>query len=232
MRSGVCMPILKELLDGAEGLLAWLPEAASLLRAGGWPLELLVIAGGAALLVAGARLGRVLAAAGAALVGWFTGLAIAPAFQRWGVQPDWVGLSLGSALAVASFLAPDAYPLLLGVFPGALLGARVTVAGHASIGAAAGALAFGATGLALRKVIPAVTASVAGSALVCVALAALVPQPAAPSRASGLARFLTEPPVLLGIALVLSIAGTAFQLGRGRGGGRRGLGDHRLLRED
>jgi hypothetical protein len=227
------LPTLNGLLEGAEGLFSRLPEAATLLRAGGWPAELLAVAGGVALLVAGARLGRVLAAAGAALVGWFSGLALASAFQRWGIRPEWVGLSLGSALAIASLLAPVAYPLLLGVFSGALLGSRFPVAGNASIGAAAGALAFGAAGLLLRRVVPAATAAVAGAALVCVALVAAFPQPSGLPQPSRLGLFVNRPPVLLGIALVLSIAGTAFQLGRGRAGGRRSsAGDRQLLRED
>ncbi len=221
------LSILKGWLDAAEGLFARLSEGGALLRSGGWPAELLAAVAGVALLAAGVRLGRVLAAAGGALVGGFTGLALAPAFQAWGIRPAWTAIALGSTLAVASFLAPAAYPVLLGVLPGALLGTRYPVAGHASLGAAAGGLALGLVGLALRRLVFAATAAVTGAALVSAVLAALA------TRFPALEVLVKRPVLLMGIALLLAVAGTAFQFGASRPrGGRAPAGERQRLRED
>jgi hypothetical protein len=207
---------LQAWLGAAELLAARLPELAALLRSGGWPALALALAGGLALLVAGARLGRILTAAGGVLMGFWAGGLLGPAVRGW--VPDavlgWVGAGV---IGLASFMSPIVYPIMLGLVPGVLLGVHVAVAGKAWLGGVAGGVVLALAGAALRRAVVAASAAVAGAALVAAGLLALA------GKVPALDVLARRPVILLGVAAVLAVAGTAFQLGAGaeRAGGPR-----------
>jgi hypothetical protein len=205
--SGV-LALLQEWLASAERLASRVPELARSLGAGSWPAVVLAGAAGLALLVAGARLGRFLAAAGGALVGWLVGGLLAPAVHGW--MPAWVPAWVAAAvLGLVSLLAPDVYPITLGLVPGALLGVRLPLADKPWVGGFSGGLALGLVALWLRRLVLAGTAAVAGAVLAVASLLALSRQVPA------LLVLARRPMLLTGLAALLAVAGTAFQLGVG-----------------
>jgi hypothetical protein len=105
---------------------------------------------------------------------------------------------------------PGAFPFAAGALPVALVGAEVPLAGRAVVGAAAGALLLGLAGLALGRVVSAAFASLCGGALLAAGVVAAFGK-------APFARELAErPAALAGAALVLAVAGAAFQLARSR----------------
>ncbi len=199
---------LQSWLAAAERLTERLPDLAELVGAGGWPVGVLAMAVGLALLAAGARLGRILTAAGGALVGfWVFGL-LGSAFPAWvpAVVPGLVGAGV---LGFSSFMSPIVYPVVLGLVPGVLLGMHVAVAGKAWLGGVAGGVVLALAGAVLRRVVVAATAAVAGAALVAGGLLSLA------VKVPALDFFARRQVILLVVAAVLAVAGTAFQLGAG-----------------
>jgi hypothetical protein len=208
------MTVLQGWLADAEALAGRLPEAAHRIAAGSWPAILLAAALGLALLLAGSRLGRILSAAAAALVGFFVGGAVARAIGGPFGPSTWAW-AVAAALAVATALAPAVYPAALGAVGGALLGAEFPIAGRAMLGGAVGALAGVVVALLLRRLVVAGTAAAAGATLLAAVLLALA------TRYPALA-ILRERPVLLAAAgALLFVSGTAFQLGAGVDSGGR-----------
>jgi hypothetical protein len=206
-------------LAEAERLAGRLPELAAVLRGGGWPALAAALAAGIALLVAGARLGRLLAAAGAALMGWWVGGMLAPAVHGWvpASLPAWVAAAV---LGLSALMSPVVYPVVLGLAPGALLGMHVAVAGKAWLGGLAGGIVLALLAVLLRRLVVAATAATVGAALVAAGLLALA------ARWPALDPLARRPILLLGLAAVLAVAGTAFQLGAGverAGRARRGV---------
>jgi hypothetical protein len=114
-------------------------------------------------------------------------------------------LILGGACAAF----PPLYPVAVGALPGALLGVHVPVGGRPAFGAAAGGLAAGLVALVFGRGVSVLFASLAGG--LCVALGAMAVFGRQPLAAELAAR----PFALLGLALVLGVAGAAFQLSRG-----------------
>jgi hypothetical protein len=210
--SGV-FAVPQEWLAVAERLAARVPELARALGAGSWPAAALAGAAGLALLMAGVRLGRLLAAAGGAFVGWFAGGLLAVAVSGW--VPAWLPAWVAAAvLGLMSFLAPDVYPIALGLFPGALLGARVPIANKAWL-SVLGGLALALLALWLSRFVLAVTAALAGAVLVVASLLALS------LHVPALLVLARSPMLLAGLAALLAVAGTAFQLRAGAGRARR-----------
>ena len=205
--SGV-FALLQEWLAAAERLATRVPDLARALGGGSWPAVVLAGATGLALLVAGARLGRLLAAAGGASVGWLAGGLLEPAVHGW--MPGWLPVWIAAAvLGLMSFLAPEVYPIALGLVPGALLGVRMPLAGKPWVGAFSVGLALGLLALWLRRLVLAATAALVGAVLVVASLLAL-------SRHVPALLVLARRPMLLaGLAALLAVAGTAFQLGAG-----------------
>jgi hypothetical protein len=212
--SGV-LSLLREWLASAERLGARLPELAELLRAGSWPLALLAGVVGLALLVAGARAPRVVSAGGGAIIGWALGGLIAPAVAGW--APAWAACAgAAGVLGTLSALAPEVYPIAFGFALGALLGARVHVGGSPWIGGAACGALVAVVAVVLRRTVVALTAAVVGAVLVAAALLA------GSVRLPALAVLAQRPVLLAALTALLSVSGTAFQLGRsGRGGPSR-----------
>src|SRR6266702_3919887 len=166
------LELLQRWLATAERLASRFPAVTVHLAS--WPAALLAGLAGLTLLVAGIRLGRVLAAGGAAAVGFLAGLALAPSFDLWNLPAETPAFAAAAVLGLLALASPELYPVLLGLVPGALLGARATVAGSAWIGAVAGGLALAALAVLLRRII------------------------------------------LAGLAVLLAVAGTAFQVGVSR----------------
>jgi hypothetical protein len=175
---------------------------------GPWAGTLVAAAGLAALAVA-TRFRRPLAVLGGAALG------VLAAFALRGRLAAHLGLSVAPAALVAAVaggaacgLWPWAFPVAAGALPGALLGGTVPLAGRALLGAAAGAALGGVVGAAFARVVGAAFAAGAGGALAAVGLAvALDGHP--------LAREIARRPfALAAVALVLAIAGAAFQLSR------------------
>lgn len=202
------LELLQRWLATAERLASRFPAVTAHLAS--WPAALLAGLAGLALLVAGIRLGRVLAAGGSAAIGFLAGLALAPRFDLWNLPAETPAFAAAAVLGLLALASPELYPVLLGLVPGALLGARATVAGSAWLGAAAGGLALAALAVLLRRIVLAATAATAGAALVVAALLAI-------SRmVPALAFFGQRPTLLAGFAVLLAVAGTAFQVGVSR----------------
>ncbi|HEX7622730.1 MAG TPA: hypothetical protein VF400_04095 [Anaeromyxobacteraceae bacterium] len=202
------LQLLQRWLVAAEQLAGQFPTAAA--RLDSWPAALLAGLAGLALLVAGIRLGRVLAAGGAAVVGFLAGLALWPGFELWNLPAATPAFAAAAVLGLLALASPELYPVLLGLVPGALLGARVSLAGSAWVGAAAGGLVLALLAVLLRRIVLAATAAVAGAVLVAAALLAL-------SRLVPALSFLGQRPTMLaGFAALLAVASTAFQVGISR----------------
>jgi hypothetical protein len=207
--------VLQGWLADAEALAGRVPDAAQRLAAGSWPAIALATALGLALLVAGARLRRVLSGAAAGLVGFVLGTTLARLVGG-PVGPSTWAWAVAAILTVGAALAPGIYPSALGALAGGVLGARLPVGGSAALGAALGAVVGGSVALLLRRLVLAATAAAAGASLLATVLLALG------ARYPALAVLGARPVVLVAIGALLFVAGTAFQVGAGDGGGRSG----------
>jgi hypothetical protein len=168
------------------------------------------VGGGAVLLAAADRLRRPVALLGGAAVGALAAHAARAALPG-ALSPAgwaWVAAILCGGGAA---LAPAAFPALAGALAGALLGAHVPVAGKPALGAFIAAAVGAALFSVGARTVAAVLASVAGGLAVGVGLVVL-----AGGREIGV-ELATSPFVLLGIAVVLGIAGAAFQLAGEKG---------------
>jgi hypothetical protein len=191
--------------DAADGL----AHAAGAAREAGPAVgAAAVVAGLLALTVLG-RFPRVLAGVGGAAVGALAALAAS------GAIASAIGLStplapaLGAALVgAAAAVLPPVYPLAVGALPGALLGVHAPIGGRAALGAAVGGLVAGLVALLFATPIGITFASLVGGLAVALGgVGILAHHPVGRELAA-------HPFALLAIAIVLGVAGTAFQLGR------------------
>ncbi len=180
---------------------------AHVMRAAGPARGVAVLVAGVLLLTVAGRIPRVLAGVGGALVGALAAIAAQRALA--------LGLGLSPTVAVpvsavvlggACAAFPPLYPVAVGALPGALLGVHVPVGGRAAFGAAAGGLAAGLVALVFGRGVSVLFASLAGG--LCVALGAV----ALFARHVLAAELTARPFALLAVALVLGVAGAAFQL--------------------
>jgi hypothetical protein len=202
------LEFLQRWMASAEQLAGRFPAAAAHFAT--WPAALLAGLAGLALLVAGIRLGRVLAAGGSAVIGYLAGLALAPGFAMWTLPAETPAFAAAAVLGLLALASPELYPVLLGLVPGALLGTRVPVAGSAWLGAAAVGLVLAALAVLLRRIVLAATAAAAGAALVAVALLALS------HMVPALAFIGQQPTLLAGFAVLVAVVSTTFQVGVSR----------------
>jgi len=180
--------------------------AAAVLPLGAAAGAALALAGLLALTVA-TRWRLPFAVAGGAGVGLLAALAL----RGWlvahlAVSPLVATLMLAAAGALGCAASPGAFPFAAAALPGALLGAEVPLAGRSVLGAAAGALIAGVAGLALARIVSAAFASLAGGLLLGLGLVAAFGRTPLARELAG------RPAVIAGFALVLAIAGAAFQL--------------------
>lgn len=185
---------------------AALADAAAALRPIGPWGGVLVAAAGIAALTVGARHARAVAVWGGAAVGALALLALRrPIEAHLGLSPSVAALAGGAALALACGIFPGAFPFAAGALVGAFLGGEIV---GDVVGVGAGALMGGFAGVALGRRVTAAFAAFAGGVLAALGLtAAFAWIPLA--REVG-----ARPFALAGMALVLGIAGTAYQAGR------------------
>jgi hypothetical protein len=191
---------LSELLAGLAAL------AGAVLPLGTAAGSALALTGVVALTVA-TRWRRPLAVGGGTVVGVLAALAL----RGWLVEhlaasPLAATLVLAAAGAVGCAAIPAAFPFAAAALPGALLGAEVPLAGRSVLGAAAGALLAGVVGLALARFVSAAFASLVGGVLLGLGLVASFGRTPLARELAG------RPAANAGLALVLAIAGAAFQL--------------------
>jgi hypothetical protein len=183
-----------------------LADAAAALRPIGPWGGVLVTAAGIAALTVGARHARVVAAWGGAEAGALAVLALhRPIEAHLGLSPAVAVCVGGAAVGVACGAFPAGFPFAAGALIGAFLGGEIVVD---LIGVVAGALVGGLAGVALGRLITAAFASFTGGVLAALGLATAF---AWVSLAREMA---ARPFALAGMALVLGIAGTAYQAGR------------------
>ena len=186
---------------------AALAEASAALRPFGPWGGALVAAAGIAALTVGARHARVLAVWGGAAAGVLAALTLfRPIQARVGISPSvatWVCALVGAA---ACGFFPSAFTFLAGALPGALVGGDIL---GGAVGPVSGALLGGIVGLAAERLVTAAFASFTGGILAALGLSAALASYAF-AREIG-----ARPFAIAAVAIVLGIAGTAFQVRRG-----------------
>jgi hypothetical protein len=199
------MPLASALPDLFAAVAALAGAALPLGVAAGAALAL----GGLGALTVATRQRRVLAAIGGALLGALAALALRGWFSaHLGLPVGFMAAVLAAVGAAGGAALPVAFPFAAAALPGALVGMQVPLAGRPAFGAAAGALVAGVVGVVLSRAVAAAFAAACGGLLVALGLLAAF-------GTSPLARELAErPAALLGFALILAIAGAAFQLAR------------------
>jgi hypothetical protein len=194
-------------LDALRALVMWL-------RGGGAVVGVGLAVLGAVLLAAADRLRRPVAALGGAAVGVLAARAAQPVLPEVLSPAGWAWVAAVLCGAGAA-LVPALFPSLVGALVGALLGLHVPVAGRPAIGAILAA-GVGAALLAIgARSTAAVLASIAGGLALGAAFVTL-----AGGHEIGLELAL-RPSVLLGLAVVLGVAGAVFQLAGEKNGRAR-----------
>jgi hypothetical protein len=196
------VPFAERIAELFEGVAALAGALVPLGPVAGVPLAVV----GVVALTLATRRRRPLAICGMAAVGALAALAVR------GLAADHLGLSAGPTVivlalagAAAGAVAPAAFPFAATALPGALLGAQVPLAGRSAFGAAAAGLLGGVVGLAFARLVAAAFASLCGGLLVALGvLAAFGRTPLARELAG-------RPAAVAGVALVLAVAGVAFQ---------------------
>lgn len=188
-------------------LLRGVGSAALELRGLGPAVGVALAVAGVLLLALAHRFPHVAAAVGGAAVGALAGLALAGlAGLHLGLSPAFAIALCAAAGFAAGLMLPPLFPALAGALAGGLLGTLAPVDGV--LGIAGGAVLLGAVGLlGARRIAGALVGAGAGVALGLGALAAAGARPPAPA-------LVAHPAALLGLLVVLAVAGAAYQLGR------------------
>jgi hypothetical protein len=196
------VPFAARVAELFEGIAALARALVPLGPAAGAPLAAL----GLAALTVATRNRRALAILGTAIAGALAGLALrGHVAAHLGASAATAAIALGLIGGAAAAAVPALFPFAAAALPGALLGGQVPLAGRALLGAAAGALLAGLVGLALARLVAAAFASACGGLLVAVGVLAAFGR-------TPLARELADrPAAVAGLALVLAVAGVAFQ---------------------
>ncbi|MFT3915601.1 MAG: hypothetical protein QM704_16250 [Anaeromyxobacteraceae bacterium] len=193
----------------ARDLLAGLGAATALVRGSGAAAAAgVALLGVVALTVAG-RAERVLAGLGGAAAGALGAYAFRGGLAlHLGFSASTSALAGAAMCGLLSAALPRLFPFVAAAIPAAMLGLGVPIAGRPWAGALAGAAVGGLLAAAFARSVSIVLASVGGGLLLAVGgLALLERYPLAAAAAS-------RPVVVLGVALVLAVAGTALQLER------------------
>jgi hypothetical protein len=192
----------------------WAAGVASELGRSPWPVPAGVAAAGLVVMLLGARARRPVAVVGAA------GLAA--------VAAQWMGTRAGASLGMApstlaavsaaaagsvAALVPQVFPALAGAVPGALLAELLAPADRRLEVLVAGAVLGAILGILAARPVAAAVASGAGALAVAVGAAGAL-HGTGPGRA-----LLAHPSAMLAAAIILAVAGTAFQFSRAWGRG-------------
>jgi len=190
-----------------QEILGWVGALAREVAAAPWPVAAALAVLGAVQLAAGGRARRPIAVVGGAVVG----VVAASAFG--GPLADLTGLSgralAGVAAAVAGGLCgafPPLFPAAGGALPAALAAAVLAPEAHRPIAVGLGAVAGAAGGLVAARLVAAAVAAAIGAFALALGLAGAL-------QHAGVGRALAaHPAALLAVAVVLAVAGAAFQL--------------------
>jgi hypothetical protein len=195
----------------------WAAGVAGEVGAAPWPVAAAVVLAGLGVLLFGARPRRPVAALGAAGVAAAASAALgAPLGQALGLAPSTLAVTAAAVAGAVAALLPQVFPALAGALPGALLAGlfapperRLEVL---AVGAALGAVA----GFLLARLVAAAVAATVGALAVALGATGAL-------RPTGVGRALLDHPVaILAAAVILSVAGAAFQFPRSWGRGAAG----------
>ena len=193
----------------------WAAGVASELGGSPWPVPAGVAVAGLVVMLFGARARRPVAVVGAAgvaaaAVHWVGARAGAPM----GMAPSTLAVVSAAVAGAVSAFVPQLFPALAGAVPGALLAEFLAPADRRLEVMAAGAVLGAILGVLAARPVAAAVASGAGALAVAVgAEGALLGT--SPGRA-----LLSHPSAMLAVAVILAVAGTAFQLSRAWGEAR------------
>jgi hypothetical protein len=203
-------------LGGAvQGAGSWVAGVAAEVETSPWPIQVAVVAAGLVALLFGARARRPVAALGAAGVAGAASTWLgAPLGSALGLSPSTLAVSSAAAAGALAALLPPIFPALAGALPGALLADLFAPAERRLEVLAIGAVLGAVAGFLAARLIASMVASAAGALAVAVGAAGAL-------RSTGVGRALHDHPVaVLAAAVILAVAGAAFQFPRawGRGG--------------
>lgn len=203
---------------------ARIAEALATLGAAAEAARPLGVLGGAVLAILGlsaltvaTRFRRALAVLGGAAVGALAALAVQGFLAaHLGLSPV-LAVALGAVAGGAGCgLYPIAFPIAAGALPAALLGYGVPLAGRALLGAAAGGLLGAVIGAGFARIVAATFACLLGGAALALGLVVALAGWAPAQQLAG------RPLAIAAAAVVLAVAGAAFQLRAGDGRPSRG----------
>lgn len=204
----------------------WAAGVAGAVGAASWPIQAAVVLVGVVMLLFGARARRPVAALGAASVAaaaahWMG----APVGSALGLSPSMLAASSAAAAGAIAALLPPVFPALAGALPGALLAGLLAPTDRRLEVLAIGAVLGAVAGFLAARLVASVVASAVGAMAVAVGATGAL-------RATTVGRALHDHPVaILAIALILAVAGAAFQYpnawGRSAAGPPRKRGDSR-----
>ena len=196
-------PLATHAADALEGI----ARASSWVRAAGlWAQGTLLVAGAVSLTVLG-RAERAMSGLGGALAGALVALAFRSAILvHVGMGPRFavpVAAALAGALSAA---LPRLFPFIAAALPGFVAGLEIPLAGHAWAGGVAVGLAAGFVSAAFARGVGVAFVSLAGGLALSMAAAAML------DGHAWAAAIAARPLVLCGFAIVLGVAGTAYQV--------------------
>jgi hypothetical protein len=209
----------------------WAAGVAGAVGAASWPIQAAVVLVGLVVLLWGARTRRPVAALGAAGVAaaaahWLG----APVVSALGLSPSMLAAASAAAAGAFAVLLPQVFPALAGALPGALLAGLLAPTDRRLEVLAVGAVLGGVAGFLAARVVASVIASAVGAMAVAVGATGAL-------SATAVGRALHDHPVaILAVALVLAVAGAAFQYpnawGESAAGPPRKRGDSRRAAPD
>jgi len=185
---------------------SWAAGVAGAVGAASWPIQAAVILAGMVALLFGARARRPVAALGAASVAaaaasWLG----APVGSALGLSPSMLSASSAAVAGALAALLPPIFPALAGALPGAFLADLLAPADRRLEVLAVGAVLGAVAGFLAARLVASVIASAAGAMAVAVGATGAL-------RATIVGRALHDHPVaILAVALILAVAGAAFQ---------------------
>lgn len=196
-------PLASHAADALEGI----ARAAAWVRSAGiWAQGTILVAGAVVLTVVG-RAERAMSGLGGALAGALVALAFRSAIQlHAGVGPA-VAVPVAAGIAGAlSAALPRLFPFIAAGLPGFVAGLEIPIAGRAWAGAVALGLAAGFVSAAFARGVGVTFVSLAGGLALSVAAATMM------GGHAWAAAIAARPLVLCGFAIVLGIAGAAYQM--------------------
>jgi hypothetical protein len=197
----------------------WAGGIASEIASAPWPASAAVLLGSAAVLLFGARPKRPVAALGAAGVAGAAAAWIGePLGRALGLSPSTLAVTCAAVAGALAALVPQVFPALAGALPGALLADLFAPSDRRLEVLAAGAILGAVLGFFLARLVASAVAASVGALGVALGGAG-----ALGSTGAGRA-LLAHPVAILASAVVLAVAGAAFQYPRAWGRGAEPAG--------